>query len=227
MFDNYEQAWALLDGEKGQEILGLLEESGLKCMAPLENGFRHVTNSVRPIQTPDDLKGLKIRTMEAPMHIANFQALGANPTPIPWSELYLAMQQKIVDGQENPLVNVEEVKMYEVQKYLSTTSHIYDSMVLVTNAEWFNGLPEEYQKILTEGAEIAKEKSRESNQELEKNLIASFREKGMEVTELTADDIAAFREISQPVVIEDVKAELGDEAFVDDFLASVEEIKNK
>ncbi|RLC36425.1 MAG: TRAP transporter substrate-binding protein, partial [Candidatus Nealsonbacteria bacterium] len=118
-FDSYDVAWMVLDGPVGQKLLESCEEVGLKGLSFMENGFRHVTNNVRPITKLEDFKNIKIRTMEAPMHMENFKLLGANPTPVPWTELYLTLQQKIVDGQENPLANLWEVKMYEVQKYAS------------------------------------------------------------------------------------------------------------
>lgn len=148
LFDDYHQAWATMDSKVGSDLMDTLEETGLKGLAYMENGFRHTTNSVRAINTIDDFAGLKIRTMEAPMHMANFTALGANPTPVPWSELYMAMSQKIVEGQENPLANIWELNMYEVQSYVSLTGHIYDSMPLVTNLEWFESLPLRNQRQL-------------------------------------------------------------------------------
>ncbi len=151
-FDSYEMAWLVLDGPMGQKLLDSCEEVGLKGLAYMENGFRHVTNNVKPINTLEDLKGLKIRTMEAPMHMENFKNLGSNPTPVPWTDLYLTLQQKMVDGQENPLANLWEVKMYEVQKYASLTGHIYDPMPLVADLKWFNELSPDLQSIIEKGA---------------------------------------------------------------------------
>jgi len=227
LFDSYDEAWATLDSELGDGLKKDMEASDLKCLAWLENGFRHITNNIRPITQPDDLKGLKIRTMEAPMHMANFQALGANPTPVPWSELYLAMSSKIVDGQENPITNIWEIKMNEVQKYCSLTGHIYDSMVLVTNLEWFNGLPEDYQNIILEGAAIGQQVSREANTAVEEDTIRLLEEGGMTFNSLTQNEKDAFRDISQPVVIEKVKKELGDDAYVDNFVDAISKIKSE
>ena len=126
-----------------------------------------MTNNVRPINSPDDLKGIKIRTMEAPMHMENFKLLGANPTPVPWTELYMTMQQKVVDGQENPLANIWEVKMFEVQKFTSLTGHIYDPMPLVANLAWFNKLSKDQQAAIEKGALLAQNYSRFVNKDRE------------------------------------------------------------
>lgn len=219
-FDDYETAWMVMDGPVGQELLRSGEEMGFKGLAFMENGFRHITNTVRPIKAPEDLKGIKIRTMEAPMHMENFTLLGANPTPVPWTELYLSMQQKIVDGQENPLANIWEVKMYEVQKYTSLTGHIYDAMSLMANLEWFNGLPQEYQTIIERGALLAQNYSRLVNKQREELIVDLLRDNGMEVNELTPEDKDAFRAVSQDKIIEAVKKEV-DPAFVDSWMEAI------
>ena len=224
LFDNYQQAWATFDSQVGSDLMDSLEESGLKGLAYMENGFRHATNTVRPIKSIDDFKGLKIRTMEAPMHMANFSALGANPTPVPWSELYLSMSQKIVDGQENPLANIWELNMYEVQDYVSLTNHIYDAMPLVTNLKWFNGLPGEYQKIIEKGAILGQNYSRFINANREALIVEQLTEKGMKINSLNAENLQAIKDVSQPVVSEKVKKEIGAE-FVDAFIAGIDAVK--
>ncbi|MDI3522563.1 MAG: hypothetical protein PWP43_745 [Bacillota bacterium] len=221
-FNDYETAWMVMDGPAGQALLKSGESLGFKGLAFMENGFRHVTNTVRPIKTPADLKGIKIRTMEAPMHMENFKALGANPTPVPWTELYLSMQQKIVDGQENPLANIWEVKMYEVQKYVSLTSHIYDPMPLVANLNWFNGLSKEHQALIERAAILGQNHSRFVNKQREALLCDLLRSKGMQVNDLTAEEKAQFRAISQAKVTDLVKKE-ADPAFVDAWLKAIED----
>ena len=219
-FDSYEIAWGVLDGPMGQKLLDSSENINLKGLAYLENGFRHVTNNVRPINGPDDLKGIKIRTMEAPMHMENFKLLGANPTPVPWTELYLTMQQKIVDGQENPLANIWEVKMFEVQKYTSLTGHIYDPMPLVANLAWFNKLPKDYQAVLQKGAVLAQNYSRDVNMAREDAIIAKLTEKGMKVNEVSAANKEKMRLKSQAAVVAKIKAGT-DKKFVDEWLAAI------
>ena len=224
LFDNYQQAWATFDSQVGSDLMDTLEESGLKGLAYMENGFRHVTNNVKPITSIDDFKGLKIRTMEAPMHMANFSALGANPTPVPWSELYLSMSQKIVDGQENPLANIWEVNMFEVQDYVSLTNHIYDAMPLVTNLKWFNELPGEYQRIIEKGAILGQNYSRFINANREELIMEQLTKKGMKINALKAENLEAIKNVSLPVVSEKVKKEIGAE-FVDAFIAGIDAVK--
>lgn len=221
-FNDYETAWMVLDGPAGQALLKSGESLGFKGLAFMENGFRHVTNTVRPIKTPADLKGIKIRTMEAPMHMENFKALGANPTPVPWTELYLTMQQKIVDGQENPLANIWEVKMYEVQKYVSLTGHIYDPMPLMANLNWFNSLSKEHQALIQRAAILAQNYSRFVNKQRETLLCDLLRSKGMEVNDLTAEEKEQFRGVSQAKVTDLIKKEV-DPAFVDAWLKAIED----
>jgi tripartite ATP-independent transporter DctP family solute receptor len=219
-FDSYEIAWGVLDGPMGQKLLDSSENINLKGLAYLENGFRHVTNNVRPINGPEDLKGIKIRTMEAPMHMENFKLLGANPTPVPWTELYLTMQQKIVDGQENPLANIWEVKMFEVQKYTSLTGHIYDPMPLVANLAWFNKLPKDYQATLQKAAVLAQNYSRYINKAREDAIIAKLTEKGMKVNEVSPANKEKLRLKSQAAVVAKIKAGT-DKKFVDEWLAAI------
>ncbi|HSB79211.1 MAG TPA: TRAP transporter substrate-binding protein [Candidatus Methylomirabilis sp.] len=223
-FDSYEIAWGVLDGPMGQKLLDSSEGIGLKGLAYLENGYRHVTNNVRPINGPDDLKGIKIRTMEAPMHMENFKQLGANPTPVPWTELYLTMQQKVVDGQENPLANIWEVKMFEVQKYASLTGHIYDPMPLVANLAWFNKLPKDYQVAIEKGALLAQNYSRFVNKDRENQIAAKLTAKGMKVNEVSAEGKEKMRAKSQAAVVAKIKATT-DKKFVDDWLAAIATMK--
>ncbi len=226
-FDDYYTAWMVMDSPIAEELWKSFEkEAGLKVLGIMENGFRQITNRIRPIYTPDDLKGIKIRVMEAPMHIANFRELGANPTPIPWPELYMTLQQKIVDGQENPITNIWETKMYEVQKYVSLTKHIYDAMPLCANLEWFNNLPAEYQVILEKAGSVATNVSRFVNAAREDSLIPMLEAKGLEVNTLTEEQIDAFRQKSQAKVIELIKKEIGDPEFVDRWMKAIEEARD-
>lgn len=219
-FDSYEQAWMVLDGHAGQDLFKSLESVGLKGLAYMENGFRQTTNNLRPITKPEDLNGIKLRTMEAPMHMENFAQLGANPTPVPWSELYQTLSQNIVDGQENPLANLWEIQLWEVQKYVSLTNHIYDPMPLVTNLEWFNGLPKQDQMIISKAAILGQNQSRFINKEREEVLKGSLATKGMIVNELSAQELSVFRDKSQPAVVQKIKGEI-DSAVVDNWLSSI------
>ena len=223
-FDSYEEAWMVLDSNVGKELMATAEQYNLHLIAWMESGFRHITTSDVPVTTPDDLKGLKIRTMEAAMHMKNFESMGANPTPVSWSELYLAMSQRMVDGQENPIVNISDLKMYEVQKYLTLSGHLYDAAPLVVNNDWWNSLPAEYRQIISEGAMMASNYNRFMNYLQEDQLLKVLQEHGMEVIELTPEQKEAFRALGQPAVTEAVKNELGAE-FVDKWMSDVAALK--
>lgn len=224
LFNNYHEAWMVMDSMVGSNLLAQLERDGFKGLAYTENGFRHTTNAVRPIKTVEDFAGLKIRTMQTPLHMDNFRALGANPTPVPFPELYMAMSQKMVSGQENPIANVWELNMYEVQKYLSLTGHIYDAMPLVANLRWFNSLPLEYQQVLSVGAQIAQSYGRYVNYLRESIMCERLIELGMEINEVSDEAKEKMRQTSQAIVIAKVKDAAGAD-YVDKFLADIEIVK--
>ncbi len=224
LFDNYMEAWAVLDSKIGTDLLDTLEEVGLYGLGYMENGYRHVTNNVRPIKSKGDFGGLKIRTMLAPLHIKNFQALGANPTPIPFPEVYMALSQRIADGQENPLANIWDMKLIEVQKYVSLTGHIYDAMPLVTNLKWFKSLPADYQAIIRAGAILGQNYSRYVNAGREDLIVRTLTKQGMQINEIDQADKDAIKAVSQPVVAEEVKKIVGAE-YVDKFLAGIKKVK--
>jgi tripartite ATP-independent transporter DctP family solute receptor len=222
LFKNYEIAWIVLDGPGGEALKKTFERRGLKVLGFMENGFRHITNNVRPVHKPEDLKGIKIRTMEAPMHMMNFRAWGANPTPVPWPELYMVLQQKIVDGQENPLMNMWEVKFYEVQKYCSLSGHIYDPMPLVANMEWFDKLSPEQQNILEMAGVRAQNRSRFVNLARERKLQGMLQDKGMKVNPVSDEEKERFKELSQPGALKEVQATV-DLRFLKLWLDSIKE----
>jgi tripartite ATP-independent transporter DctP family solute receptor len=190
LFKDNAQADEILDGPLGQEILTSLESSGLKGLAFSENGFRNLTNNTRAVKTPDDVKGLKIRVMESALHKGIWQALGANPTPMPWP-IYSELEQGVIDGQENPLWVAEVYKMYEVQKYLSMTRHVYSAHIDVASLSWWNGLKPGQQTLLQTAIREAAKFQRVENRKADAGRIALVKEKGMQVEE--APDVAAFR----------------------------------
>ena len=223
-FNDYNEAWLVMDGAAGQALFKSCEAVGLKGLAWMENGFRHTTSSARPIETIEDFKGLKIRTMEAPMHMEAFKLLGANPTPVPWTELYLVMQQKIVDGQENPLANIWEVSMYEVQKFASLDGHIYDPMPLVVNLEWFKELSPEQQKLVETAAIHGQNYSRAINAARERYIIDMLTQKGMQVNEVSEAVKEEMRKATQASIVEKMKKDV-DESFVDMWLAGIQQAR--
>ena len=155
LFAQPPDAWSLLDGPIGDQMAALCEKKGFKVLAWWDNGIRQVSNNVRPIKKPEDLKGIKLRTPQDPMTIDIFKALGANPTPLAFGELYLALRQGTVDGQENPLVNIWASKLYEVQKYISMTGHKYECTPFIISVKVWESLSPEEQKAVQNAAKLA------------------------------------------------------------------------
>lgn len=183
LFDNYAHAYAVLDGEIGQSLLAKLGEHDLKGLAFWEIGFRNLTNSRHPVKTAADIKGLKLRTTPNPAHIAAFEALGANPTPMPFTELFTALETRTVDGQENPVSLIRSANLYEVQDYLSLTAHAYTAAPLVMNKAKFDGLPPEQQQLLVKAAV---DSARFEREELAKRLTGDLdflEQQGMQIVE--------------------------------------------
>jgi tripartite ATP-independent transporter DctP family solute receptor len=191
LFKHHAQADQILDGPLGDEILKSLETSGFKGLCFSENGFRNLTNSKREVTGPDQVKGLKIRVMSSALHKAIWQALGANPTPMPWP-IYTELEQGVIDGQENPLWVMEVYKFYEIQKYMTLTRHVYSPHINVASLNWFNALPAGDQALITEAVREAARFQRKDNREKNAGRLALLKEKGVQVVE--DPDIDAFRE---------------------------------
>jgi len=183
LFRGADHAHKVMDGPVGAELLKDLEKHGMKGLAFWEIGFRHVTNSRRPIRAPEDLKGIKIRTTPNRAHIEAFRLLGANPAPMAFTELYLALENRTVDAQENPVNNIHDNRMYEVQKYMSLTGHAYTASILVINLDRFNRLPAAQQQALQEAAREATLYQRKVNAELEGGNLQRIKDAGVEVIE--------------------------------------------
>lgn len=180
IFKDRDHAYAALDGEIGQGLLKSLEEQGLKGLAFWEVGFRAFSNSKQPITKPEDIKGLKIRTNQNPMYIQAFSILGANPVPMPLSELYTALETKAVDAQEHPIGIFWSAKLYEVQKYFSFTNHGYTPLIVVMNKAKFDALSAEQQKAITDAAVEAGKYQRQLNLDNEQTIIESLKKAGIE-----------------------------------------------
>lgn len=202
LFPNEEVADEVLDGEVGQKFLDKLEDQNLVGLAYWENGFRDVTNNERPITSAEDFNGLKLRTMENELHLDAFKALGANPTPMAFGELFTAMQQGTVDGQENPIPTIYLQGFYEVQDYVSATHHIYSPFVFLMSKEFFDGLTEEQQQIVTDAAKEAGELNRELNREATAQNVEDLKAEGMEYNELTPEAREEMVDTIQPVLDE-------------------------
>jgi tripartite ATP-independent transporter DctP family solute receptor len=197
LFNDYDSAHAVLDGEIGQELLDSFTPHGIVGLAWAENGFRHITNSVRPINSPEDMHGLKLRTMENEVHIAAFKDLGAAPTPMSWTEVLTSLQQGTIDGQENPIPIVTANNMWEIQKNITLTGHVYSPAVIAMSAIHWEGLSEDEQGWFRQAAQAAAEASRQRVAKSEAEGIAQMRENGMEVVEEV--DKQAFAAAVQPV----------------------------
>lgn len=195
LFSSSEDAYPVLDGEIGDELVELAEEQNLMILAWWDNGIRHITNSVRPITEPEDLRGLSIRTPEDPMTVDIFEALGANPTPIDFGELYLALRQGTVDGQENPYANIWASDLHEVQTYLSVTGHKYEGTPLVVSPSTWESLSPEDQDVIRSAAEEARDFQREEwlrqEEETRSNLEAEL--------EFNEANVDALSDATEPV----------------------------
>jgi tripartite ATP-independent transporter DctP family solute receptor len=190
-FSNYDQVWKAMDGELGKMIAGQIEKTGSIVVAkPADNTFRQITSFSKPIRTPDDLKGYKIRVPVSPIFTSLFSALGASPTSINFNELYTALQTHIVDGQENGLVTIEAGKLYEVQKYVSETNHIWDSFFVLGNRRSMSGLPGDLQDLVRKEFSRAAEEQRADNAALSASLKDQLVAKGLK---FESADTAAFR----------------------------------
>ena len=209
LFSNEADAREAINGELGDAAIKDLENYGLKKFTWMENGIRHVTNSQRAINTPDDLKGLKIRTMENDIHMSSFSHLGASPTPMAFTELFTALQQKTVDGQENPLYLIVSNRLYEPQKYLSLTGHFYTTGIATVNLDFWNSLPEDLQKIMMDSIDMAREKQYGYCDEQTAEAL-EFLKGAIEVNEITPENHQLFVDATADVYNE-VEAEVGSE----------------
>lgn len=190
-----------------------MESKSIKCLGFWEAGYRHLTTSSKAVKTPDDLKGLKIRTMSSPMQIATWEALGASPTPIAFSELYTALQQGTVVGQENPYGLIYSQKFYEVQKNITTTGHILTVAPFIMNKAFYDSLPADLQKVIDDAAQEANQFNYKTAEEEEVAAKKALADKGMNIIELTDTEKQLFKDKLSSVydkMKEQVGAELVD-----------------
>ncbi|MBK5928503.1 TRAP transporter substrate-binding protein [Rhodobaculum claviforme] len=194
LFRDLGHARAVLDGPIGQDMLARFDDVGLKALAWGEQGFRHITNNRGPIATPEDISGLRIRTMENPIHLRAFSTLGAAPTPMAWPEVIGALQQGTIDGQENPLSVIVSVGLSDVQEHLTLSGHVYSPAILLVSPQLWNGLSSEDQAAFVAGAEAGVAAMRGFVDDIESGGVETLRAQGMEVGELSAEQRAAFRD---------------------------------
>ena len=196
MFSTPAQAFKVLDGPLGKELADKSAEKGMVVLGYWDNGIRHMTNSKRPINKVEDMKGLKMRTPPDAVLVDIMQALSADPQQIKFAELYVALQQGVVDGQENPLVNIHASKLYEVQKHLALTSHMFQMTPLLISKRTWDRLSEADRKVMQEAATEATALQRKLSQEADDKLLADLKAKGVQVTTV---DKAAFAKATSKV----------------------------
>lgn len=210
LFNDHDAAYRALDGALGEQLLGELENNDLKGLVFAENGFRHMSNNNGPIHGIADLKGLKYRTLENPVHTETFKAFGANASPFAFGELYTALQQKTYDAMESPISLYYTNKFYEVQDYLTITSHVYAATILLMNNEFFNSLPEDLQQLVVKTSEEYRTEQRKLAQEQDVDFLNKLKESGMEVNELTPEEREEFKDATKSVYDKYV-SEIGEE----------------
>lgn len=196
LFADYDQARCVLDGEIGQELLDKVGQNNLVGLAWTENGFRHLTNSLRDVKTPEDASGLKIRTMENQMHMAAFEEMDVHPTPMAFPELFTALQQGTVDGQENPVSVILTSNLWEVQDHMTLTGHVYSPAVMLASPVLWNSLSEEQQGWFTQAAKAGAEATRAEVSRLETEGVKELKDKGMTVVENV--DKSQFQDAVEP-----------------------------
>ncbi|SDF46348.1 TRAP transporter substrate-binding protein [Sporolituus thermophilus] len=221
LFKDKATAYKVFDGPIGQELLQDLPKAGLIGLAYWENGFRHLTNNKREVKTADDIKGLKIRTLESKVHVETWRLLGANPTPIAFSQLYSALEQGVVDGQENPYGNVVASQFYEVQKYLTNTGHIYNANVFMVSKVFWDSLTDKEREIIKKAAIEARDYQRKLNDEEDKSSIAYLKEKGMKISDLNPGEQEKIKQMLQPLY-KQVAASIGGD-LVDRLIAATKQ----
>ncbi|MDR2088709.1 MAG: TRAP transporter substrate-binding protein [Clostridiales Family XIII bacterium] len=192
-------AYAALDGEWGDMLKADLPDVGMRIIGYCENAFRALSNNIRPIKTLEDMKGLKMRVMESPIHISTFKAMGANPTPIAFSELYTALQQGTVDGQDNGVALTYTSKLYEVLKYYTVSGQCYAASALVASEAWWQSLPEDLQKIIEEVSLEYCDLERQAMSGVEEEYLALIEESGTEIYTLPPEEKERFREACMAV----------------------------
>ena len=196
MFSSRDQAYAVLDGSVGEKLAAGLPDKGLRLLSYWENGFRQITNSKHPINTPDDLKGIKIRTPENPVYINTFSAWGANVTAMAWSEVFTSLQMGAIDAQENALSIAVTNSLWEVQDYISLTNHVYEAAHLLMSESFWQSLSPEMQEVIQAGADYARDWERQYLIEKDEEYLDTLTSNGMKANEV---DVEAFVAASTPL----------------------------
>lgn len=199
-YADFDAVDAVTDGPVGEALFARLESMGIVGLAYWDNGFRHMTNALRPVERVEDMEGLKIRVIPNPLFIATFEALGTNPVPLPYPELYTALESRAVDAQETPVGLIYASKFYEVQDHLTLTGHVYTPYVLLASKRWFDSLSAEDQALVMEAARESAEYQRGLSRNDAERLTGLLEEEGMQVTRLTEEEMEKLRARVAPVV---------------------------
>jgi len=194
LINNTKEADALLDGPVGDKVRATLEPKGIVGLVYWENGFRNLTNNKHPVTRLEDMNGIKLRVMQNNVFLDSFKALGANAVPLPFSELFTALETKAVDGQENPFNTVVSSKFYEVQKYLTVTNHVYSPWIVSVSKKWWDGLSKDEQKVLLDAAKKARDFERKDTREEATKALADLKTKGMQINQLSAVEAGRMRD---------------------------------
>jgi len=194
LISNAKEADALLDGPVGDKVKAKLEEKGLVGLVYWENGFRNLTNNKRAVARLEDLDGIKLRVMQNNVFLDSFKSLGANAVPLPYSELFSALETKAVDGQENPYNTILSAKFYEVQKYLTVTNHVYSPWIVLVSKKYWDGLSKDERAVLQKAAVFSRDFERKDTREEAAKALAELKTKGMQVNELSPAEAARMRD---------------------------------
>ena len=225
LYDNHAHAWRVYDSNWGADFgADMLKKTGIRLLGIADNGIRHFTNSARPIKTPADMKGMKIPIQPSPVFKILVESLGASASAIPWAELPTALQGKVVDGQENSVTNILAASLYQYQKYITLDGHVYSIHGYMMNDKFYKGLTRAQQKVVTEGAKIARDIHRKMTSDQDNAAKEILTKNGMQVTELSAAEVEPFRKLAQPAVTEFVAKEVG-KASVDKLFAEIKKQK--
>jgi C4-dicarboxylate-binding protein DctP len=227
LFGSSEVAWQVLDGPFGQRYNDEFRKAtGVRIVGHIESGFRCLFNSKHPVKSPEDLKGMKIRTGENAVHMAMIRALGANPTPISWTEVYTALQQKVVDGMENPPGLFYSMKFYEQQKFLTLNRHLYSIHTAMINERFFQGLAPELQRLVLSSAQLATTIGRSQAYLLERSAVEKLKKEGIQVYTPTQQEFDRFRKLGRPPAEQLVRKEIGND-WVDTALKAVDQAEKE
>ena len=227
LYESHEHAWRVYDSRWKEEFSAdMVKKTGIRMLGLADNGVRHFTNSVRPIKSPTDMKGMKIRIQPSPVFKTLVESLGASASAIPWAEHPTALQQKVVDGQENGVTNILAASLYQHQKYATLDGHVWSIHAYLVNEKFYQGLSAAERKAVDEGTQKAVAIHRKMTSDQDKNAKSILEKLGMQVTVLSSAEIGQFRKLSQPPVKQWAETEIGKD-YVNRLFAAVDQTRKK